>query len=290
MFHRILVPTDGSEAAATAASVAIALADRFDAAVHAVHVVDLSDVPSSVQSDATTELQRQGEAAVESVADRAADTDVPVTTRVLESPRPVHEELLDYVADEGVDLVVMGTHGRTGLARIVLGSVTERLLRVSPVPVLTVHEDSGLDTAPESVLVPTDGSDAANAAADRAVALAAATGAGLQVVYVVDPTAAAGEYGSADVLEALEMAGQRAVGDVVARAEDAGVGTIEASVLGGATARAILDYAADRDVDLVAMGTHGRTGLERYLLGSVTEKVVRVAEMPVLTVSAHDEE
>jgi len=179
----------------------------------------------------------------------------------------------------------MGTHGRTGLNRLVLGSVTERTLRTSPVPVLTVHEDTTLDSDFETVLVPTDGSDAANVAANHGITIAEATDAAMHVIHVVDLTAVSGEFGSAEVLTALEEAGQQAVDDVIHRAEDAGLRSVEASILSGTPARAILDYAEERDIDLIVMGTHGRTGLERYLLGSVTEKIVRVADVPVLTVS-----
>lgn len=284
MYDTILVPTDGSAAAETATETALALAERFDASLHAINVVELDRFPDDVESEAAEGLAQRGEETMATLGDRAADAGVSATTRVVETADPTHQAIIDYAIDHDADLVVMGTHGRTGLNRLVLGSVTERTLRTSPVPVLTVHEDTTFEPDFESVLVPTDGSDAANAASDYGITLAAATDAAMHVVHVVDLTASSGEFGGTGVLAALEEVGRRAVDDVIDRADDAGLRSVEASVLSGTPARAILDYADERDIDLIVAGTHGRTGLDRYLLGSVTEKLVRVADVPVLTV------
>jgi nucleotide-binding universal stress UspA family protein len=289
MYDRILVPTDGSPAAATAVDGALDLASRFDASVHCIHVVQRDEFPTAVAGDASAELARQGETVLEAVADRATETGVDVTTQVIETTGPTHREIVDYAIDHAADLVVMGTQGRTGLDRLLVGSVTERTLRRSPMPVLTVHEDTPVRGDPETVLVPTDGSATANAAADHAIRLAATTGASVHVVHVVDLTAAHGEYESRDIFDALEASGRRAVDSVVHRARETDVSSVEASVMSGTPARGILDYATDRDIDLVVMGTQGRSGLERYLLGSVTEKVVRLADTPILSVAPPEE-
>jgi nucleotide-binding universal stress UspA family protein len=131
MYDAILVPTDGSRLADRAATHALDLAAAFDATVHAISVVP----PGRDDADA--------DAAVDAVADRASDRSIPVETAVLDGVP--YRAILDYVQDEGVDLVVMGTHGRTGLDRYLLGSVTERVVRAAPVPVLTVGPDD--DTA-----------------------------------------------------------------------------------------------------------------------------------------------
>ena len=135
----------------------------------------------------------------------------------------------------------------------------------------------------DRILVPTDGSDGTRGAVEHAIDLALRYDAALHTLYVVETSALAGE----DVpgpLQALEDAGENAIDDVIGQAEAAGVDSIEASVARGAPHRVILEYVADNDVDLVVMGTHGRTDVERYLLGSVTEKVVRLSDVPVLTV------
>jgi nucleotide-binding universal stress UspA family protein len=141
----------------------------------------------------------------------------------------------------------------------------------------------------DTILVPTDGSDAVTAAVDRAIDLAEQYDATLHGLYVVD----AGSYGTLDlssgvVVEALENEGERALGELADRAEAAGV-PVETEMVHGTPHKAILDYAEDHGVDLVVMGTHGRRGFDRFLLGSVTEKVVRTASVPVMTVRVGEE-
>ena len=139
----------------------------------------------------------------------------------------------------------------------------------------------------DQILVPTDGSDGASAALDEAVDLAAAFDSTVHSLYVVDAAAVGSEAGTVDLVESFERIGEDAVDAAATRARDAGIDAT-GTVATGSPHRAILDYAADNGIDLVVMGTHGRTGLERYLLGSITEKVVRTAERPVLTVRADE--
>jgi nucleotide-binding universal stress UspA family protein len=285
MYDRILVPTDGSDAAKQAVGEGIALAKRFEASLDAISVVEYDNYPDRVRSELSTELATQGNRILDDVTARAEETGVDVTTQLIDPGKPVHQAIIEYGTDHDVDLLVMGTHGRTGLNRLVLGSVTERTLRMSPIPVLTVHEATAIDPAFGTILLPTDGSKMATEAATHAIELAAVTDGTLHIVHAVDLTFISGEYGSGAILDALEAAGQRAVDDLIERATEAGVQSVEASILSGAPSRAITDYATDRGVDLIVMGTHGRSGLDRYLLGSVTEKVIRLAETPVLSVS-----
>ncbi|SFR41659.1 universal stress protein [Halogeometricum limi] len=141
----------------------------------------------------------------------------------------------------------------------------------------------------ERILVPTDGSQATDRAVEHAVDLAKQYGASIHALYVVDSGAYASLEAGADiVLEALEDEGKQAVDHIVEAAEREGV-DVTASVQTGTAYQTILDYADEEDCDVVVMGTHGRSGLNRYLLGSVTEKVVRSSDVPVLTVRTHDD-
>jgi len=136
----------------------------------------------------------------------------------------------------------------------------------------------------ERILIPTDGSDAVDPAVERAIDLAETYGAQLHALNVVNVASLSAEVHTPAVIESFEEQGEAAVGAVAERAADAGVGDVTTEVVHGTPHRSILEYADENDVDLIVMGTHGRSGLDRYLLGSVTEKVVRSADVPVLTV------
>ncbi|MFD1684980.1 universal stress protein [Halobellus litoreus] len=142
----------------------------------------------------------------------------------------------------------------------------------------------------DNILVPTDGSAASEGAVDHAIELAKQYDATLHALYVVDTGAYSSmEVGSDIVIEALQEEGNQAVDRVANRAEDAGV-AVETSVRTGIAHRSIVEYVSEEEIDLVVMGTHGRTGVGRFLLGSVAEKVVRTADAPVMTVRTDEEE
>jgi len=136
----------------------------------------------------------------------------------------------------------------------------------------------------DTILIPTDGSDGALAAAREAVDLLAPDGT-VHVLYAVDTRMSplTSDMDRADVLDLLEAADADPTGSVLDLADAAGVTAVEAVRL-GVPHDVICAYADEHDVDLVVMGTHGHTGFEHALLGSVTERVVRLADVPVLTV------
>lgn len=288
MFDRILFPTDGSDGADAAFDHVLDLAADHDATVHVLNVADTThDSVTRVGRDVVDVLEREGEDVVDAAAERAADRGVETVTAVLQGG--VDETIVTYAAEREVDLVAMPTRGRHGLDRLLLGSTTERVVRRSPVPVLSLRPDGEAARYPyRNVLVPTDGSDRAAEALDRAVALAARSGATLHVLSVVDVgTIGAEAYSGTD---ALVSASEETVAEAVAVAEAAGVETVERVEVGSSAARGIRSYLADHDVDLVVMGTRGLTGVERYLLGSVAERTVRTSPVPVLTVPDDESE
>ncbi|WP_129116486.1 universal stress protein [Halegenticoccus tardaugens] len=138
MYDTILLPTDGSEGAHAAAEHAFDIARRYDGVVHVLYVADTNrDSLTVVGDEAVDALEEEGQAVVEEVVRRAGSVGVETVTAVVQGGP--HRTILDYVDEYGVDLVVMATHGRRGLERYLLGSVTERVVRTSPAPVLTVR-------------------------------------------------------------------------------------------------------------------------------------------------------
>ncbi|MFC3478025.1 universal stress protein [Halobacterium litoreum] len=138
MIDTVVVATDGSESVGRAVEVALDFADRFDAAVHALYVLEESEVetaPEEVREEMHDALEERGEEAVAAVADRAVRD---VTTAVREGRPPA--EISQYARDVDADVVATGTRGRHGENRFLIGSVAERVVRTCPVPVLTVRQ------------------------------------------------------------------------------------------------------------------------------------------------------
>lgn len=252
MYDRLLVPTDGSEIATKAGELAVSMADTFDAELHII----------SISQEADTD---RATAAVEAVAELAAAADLEPQTEVIQSRADVHEEIIGFAEDHDVDAIVMGTHGRTGLSRFLLGSVAMQTLRNSPIPVVTVHEETDLEFAIDDILVPTDGSPSSEAAAEHAIELAKATGATIHALHV-------GENGGSPAQAVADMATEQGVENVV---------TV---VRSGRPHLEIVGYISEEDCDVVVMGTHGRTGIRRYIIGSVAERAVRFSTVPVVAV------
>jgi nucleotide-binding universal stress UspA family protein len=144
MYETILVPMDGSEGANAALDHAVDIASTYDASLHALYVVDVRMSPIGTEMDRDEVVQlldRSGERPTTPVLDRAEEAGIPATEAIrLGVP---HEVIRHYVDENDVDLVVMGTHGRTGLDHTLLGSTTERTVRTVEVPVLTVQLDTG---------------------------------------------------------------------------------------------------------------------------------------------------
>ncbi|WP_123624438.1 universal stress protein [Halorubrum sp. CSM-61] len=287
MFDRILFPTDGSDGASAAFDHVLDLAADHGATVHVLNVADTThDSVTRIGGDVVDVLEREGDEIVEAAADRAADRGVEAVTEVLQGG--VAETIAAYAGEYGTDLVAMPTRGRTGFDRLLLGSTTERVVRASTVPVLSIRPDGEPARYPyRNVLVPTDGSERANDALDRALTLADRAGATVHVLNVV-AVGAVGQEGYSGV-DALVEGAEETVAEAAATAEAAGVEVTETVEVASSAARGIEAYVDENDVDLVVMGTQGRTGVERYLLGSVAERTVRTSRVPVLTVPDPDD-
>ncbi|MCO8268270.1 universal stress protein [Haloferax sp. AB510] len=293
MFDRLLFPTDGSEGADAVLDHVVDMADAHDATLHLLHVAppkperrpNLRDEGDEGDGAAGERRRTDGERFVSDAAARASQSDAGVVTSV-EHGEP-YRVITEYAAEQDVDLVVMPTHGRTGLSRLLLGSTTERVVRRSDVPVLTIRPDAATDLAYPyaDVLTPTDGSACATAAVTFGSELAAATDAALHAVSVVNVAAFGADIRGPLLIDELEERASDAVeqaGDVAAAA---GVETVRESVGRDVSIHhGILAYIDEHDVDLVVMGTHGHTGFDRYMLGSVAEKLVRTSPVPVVTV------
>ncbi len=282
----VLYPADDSDAAEALFGYAVDLAEVHGAELHVLNVADTSrESVTRVGGEVVDTLVREGERIVAGLADSAKDRTVPITTEVQQG-RP-YVAIREYAAQADIDLIVMPTHGRDGLERLLLGSVTERVIRRSDTPVLTIRPDTEIsaEIPYEDVLVPTDGSDCATAALDLGIDFVTASTARLHLLSVVDLASLGADVHSGMLTERLEEHASNAIETAIARAEEAGAESVSGTVEEGTSIhQTILSYVDANDVDLIITGTHGRTGFDRYLLGSVTEKLVRTSPVPVVTV------
>ncbi|MFN3392913.1 MAG: universal stress protein [Meiothermus ruber] len=305
MYQRILLPIDGSPPSEHAAAVGLALAKRLGASVVLVHVIEpqryreLRDVQEALERARTV-----GRALLEQWERKASRAQVACTTQLTstepESRPGVAEALVDAGVAHGCDLVVMGTHGRTGLPRVLLGSVAERMARLAPVPLLLVRGDDTKPTLFKRILVAIDGSSYSDLALQHADALAGALKARLSVVYVVpDLTQLYVSAGRAWMFTdqaqlqaqlAQEQARLREQGEFILReAIQRCVHCKRAHAVLREAGRHLIgerirEVAEEEKAELIVMGTHGRTGLRKFLLGSVAEDVAQQARQPILLV------
>lgn len=289
MFTRILVPTDFSEPSDAALEYARTLACTFGAGLRVLHVLEnefLRPVVADPHALETAALRRLQERLTDD--DRRTLHAIPVVER---SDEPA-DEVVSYGRTEDIDLIVMGTHGRRGMAHLLMGSVAEKVIRTAPCPVLTLSEAAARRTNanPMRILVPTDFSPASDAALGCARRLATRFGASLHLLHVLEDPPVGGTFGSEFYLaDSPDMRTARlndARDRLAHRMMPVDRSQVHATpeVIFGQSAQTIVDYAADGDVDVIVMGTHGRGGMAHLLMGSVAERVIRTAPCPVLTV------
>ncbi|WP_411967221.1 universal stress protein [Haloferax sp. YSSS75] len=282
MFDHLLFPTDGSSGADRVLDHVVDIATTHDATLHLLYVSPDDPKRRPQAGDAEHFLS-------DAVA-RAEGSGLDTVDEIRHGEP--YEEIVAYANDTDVDLVVMPTHGRTGLSRLVLGSTTERVVRGSTVPVLTVSPDAdgGLSYPYERLLSPTDGSTCATTAHRLGSELAVETDADLHVLSVVDVATLAADVRGPQLIDALEENADRFVEEADAIATEIGVGSVTSAVEHGVSISGeIRAYVEDHDIDLVVIGTHGRSGFDRFMLGSVAEKLLRRSPVPVLTVRERDE-
>ncbi|MFB6221487.1 MAG: universal stress protein [Halolamina sp.] len=282
MYDSILLPVDRETESSELLHHAGELAHWADATVTLLSVADTKrDSITVADGEVVDALIERGEDAVEEAGHALDSLGVEYSTDVVQgAPAPT---IVEYAQGYEFDLVAMPTHGREGVPRYLLGSVTEKVVRLSPVPVLTAHAgDNALEFPYEGLLVPTDGSESALRAAEHTLAFAGALDATVHALSVIDDSLLAGmkAFGG----EAEGTAAEEAVDAVVEAADGYGVDDVVTHVEAGVPNEVILDYVTQRDVDAIVMGTTGRRGVERILLGSVAEKTVRSAPVPVITV------
>ncbi|MDT3437070.1 universal stress protein [Haloarcula sp. 1CSR25-25] len=292
MYDHILFAVDGSDEATAATRRGLALARDFDATAEAVYVVEQRARRLTRTDRESAQLRDHGESVLAEIESLAADIGHPVTTELLEGKPSV--QIDEYARETGAALIVLGRQGMTGLGKRLLGGVTEQVLHRTSVPVLVVSDVE--QTRPDGfdysrILVPTDGSANAETATRHGAAVADRYDATVHVLNVVDIQAAGGAFNAGGLdetfIERLEENGRDAVAATADELENAAPAVsvetaVERTDSFGGVAPGIREYISDHDIDLVVMGSHGRSNLKRQLLGSVTSQLIRTVAVPVL--------
>ncbi len=305
---RILFPTDFGESAEQALHYAAMLAEEYGAELVMMNVVSLFGEEGLPPEDRLEELDRHAAGYLEQLhgqarqkLERAVEEQVGRgirTRKLIARGFSPYREILRVAEEQQVDLIVMGTYGRGGVTHFLFGSTAEQVVRMAPCPVLSVRHHAPHLTRFNSlrnILFPTDFSNYSKRALPYALSFAARYGARLHVLHVFEQRIHPAFYleDKTTPLEldeglhqrALEALRELVVSELQGRSID-----IRYEVAAGKPFVEIINYARAAEIDLIAVATHGLTGLEYMVIGSTTERVVRKAPCPVLSVKDPEHE
>jgi nucleotide-binding universal stress UspA family protein len=282
--QEILVPLDGSREAESVIPYLRDLAPRFGSRVHILGVGI---------GRKTRRVNRLLEDYINRIA-RGLQSD-NIKAESVTRYGMAADKILDFTTENEIDLIIMATHGRSGITRWWMGSVAEKVISEATAPVLLIRSKRPRKTGTtgklnllHKILAPLDGSDIGEAALPYAETLAINSGALISLLQVVSPpgTVEASLLGGPDwrkFVKAMRDAGEEYLRNIAERLSAKGI-KYTYDVVTGDPADNIVEYADDKGVSLIAMSTHGRTGLTRWVLGSIADKVLHGARIPVLLV------
>jgi nucleotide-binding universal stress UspA family protein len=297
---RILMPTDLSEKARGALRYAAAMAAQTGAELHIIHVLTVHGYDPVLAKrvlnglrDALQSMEAQLVAQMKKEAAAAVEKGVSVKTAVVRSMAP-YDAILDYTRQNDIDQIIMGTHGRTGLSYVLLGSVAEKVVEYAPCPVLVVSsgERNFVDAEGmmllDRIMFPTDFSEPSRWAAPRAKEMARASKAEIIVAHVIGQNevvhAGMSEAG-ADTAVAAKI--EQTAREKTQKEADHIFGDyakVQVQVRSGPVPQTLAELARDELIDLVVIASKGKDSFKEQLLGSVAERMLRLAPCPVLVI------
>jgi nucleotide-binding universal stress UspA family protein len=294
--RNIIVPIDFSKMSVEAIQIARQLARRFGASIHLAHVRQ-SNYTADFVAPAFVAYEQDGEqTALEELKKVASECGVSSDACDILSGAPPFDEICRLAHTIPADLVVMPTHGRTGLKHVFLGSTAERIVQHSSCPVLVTRAKAaksrdGSEARMKTILVPVDFSSCSREGLRYSIAFANEFGAKiillhstyLGYVYSCDGTAV---YDIPALQKAASQAAERKMRQLV-RSLDFGAVEFETAFTDGSPVIDICAFAKNHDVDLIITSTHGFTGFTHVLIGSIAEQIVRHASCSVLVVPSH---
>jgi nucleotide-binding universal stress UspA family protein len=271
-FERILVATDSSPFSADAVKVAIAMCKKSGAHLYPFTMVLTNPEYETVAPELVQKASEDAKAHLETIVAAAAEQGVGCTIKMRPGDSP-HSEIVAAADEVNADLIVMGQQGRRGLARMMVGDATLRVIGAAKCSVLSVPVGAGMWQ--NRILLGTDGSRFSDAAAVSAAKIAHCCVAPITVVSALVPSHS----------EKRQQEGREAVARTTAQLVRDGL-EVEGVALPGEADDVIIKLAEEKGADLIVVGTHGRTGFGKVLVGSVSERVIGKAKCAVLVVKA----
>lgn len=272
-FQCIVLATDGSEFSTAAETTAIEMAAHCGARLIVTRVVQTNPEYEALAPERVQKAEQEALRYVQNVARRAQEQGIDTETLIRHGPDP-YQEFVRAADSKHADVIVIGRRARSDLARLMVGDSTAKVIGLANCNVMVVPRDTGMPT--QGILVATDGSRLGDTAAYTAVRLVSQCTLPLTVVTVL------GEDASEEQLAEAEASLQR----VHRTASSAGIKVEAIQETGRRPEAAILQAAKQQNADMIIVGSHGRTGLSRLLMGSVSERVIGSAQCPVLVVKA----
>ncbi|NJD56883.1 MAG: universal stress protein [Nitrospirae bacterium] len=288
MTSHILICTDGSEYSEGAVREGLMLAKRQQAKVTALMVIDFNAEFDALAPNLLEKMEEEAAGHVRRVKTEAEKEGISCQAMVVRSETP-YLSIAEEAAARHVNLIVMGRRGKTGLKRLLIGSVAKRTIGHAPCNVLVIPRKAHLTC--RTMVVATDGSKFSEIAAAEAVTMAKACGARLVVVTAVHAESTApldivSSNMQKDMIAGKEMsAAENSVRFVKELAEKENV-AVSTLIYAGSPADVIIHASEEKKADLIVVGSHGRTGIDRLLLGSVAERVIGTADCATLVVKA----
>ncbi|MBN1153397.1 universal stress protein [candidate division KSB1 bacterium] len=288
---KILCPIDFSSCSVNALRHALSFASDLKSEIHVFHAILMHEQDSSTEDENVPDFRDKYDL-LEKMADKKLSDLLKhehgrhkikyVSRRGFSAA----EEILRYLNDESFDLVIMGTHSGSLMREFLLGSVAEKIIRLAPIPVMTVREKSVEPDAYKRILVPIDYSDYSRDALKYSIQLSGIFKSTIVMLHVIQEEIHPSfykQFGGSFLDTDLKFK-EHAVSEMKKMREHFNHESVptEFAVSVGESAREIISFTDDNDIDLIVIATHGLTGLKHYILGSTTERVIHTSTVPTL--------
>ena len=286
MFKRVLVPLDQSALSERVLPIARCFAENFGSKIDLIYVVptDTETLPAGVKSD----VRKEGEAYLKRMVDSlsSAKKGIEIEANVVEG-YPA-SEIIEHAESQGDTLILMSTHGYSGLQRLLLGSVADKVVQAAKNPVLLVparaKNPKGELVEFERLIIPLDGSKLAESILPHAIKMCKTLKMELILVRSYHPSFPGSTIRMHDVSKIVHDSAENYIKETAEKLKKEGLKNVTYKVLKGLPAEQITDLAIETPNSVTALCTHGRHGISRWMLGSVASAVIHSAEVPVLVI------